>query len=116
MKVRSVEQLDDLLAEDLAWRKRELTTLEFAIRRARTHEMAPLTRSGIALLYAHWEGYIKGSATLYLAFVASKRLRLEELSSHILAVALRSKLRTLEGASKQPSTTSVRNPAVSRAC
>ena len=56
MPVRDQTELMNRLDRELAWRKRELTTLAFAVADAN-----PVTalRAGICLLYAHWEGFIK---------------------------------------------------------
>lgn len=66
MKVRSAAELEQKLDEDLAWRKKEFTTLKFMLASARNHEKQILLRASIALLYAHWEGHIKHCALVYL--------------------------------------------------
>ena len=38
MKVRSLYHLEAMLDQDLAWRKREFTTIKFMIKNARQHE------------------------------------------------------------------------------
>jgi len=48
------------------------------------------------LLYAHWEGFVKSAAELYLKFVTSKRLRLNELQDCFIALALKKEFRELE--------------------
>ena len=50
------EQLENLLDEDLGWRKVEISDLLFL---AKETQKEVVLKSVILLLYAHWEGYIK---------------------------------------------------------
>jgi hypothetical protein len=92
MKVRTAEELDDFLAGDIAWRKRELTTAKFLMSIARKESQPLLLRAGVTMLYAHWEGFIKSAGTAYLHFVAFQRLRYRDLSPPLLAAAARRQL------------------------
>ena len=90
MRIRSLDELDDFLDEDLSRRKRELTTLKFMLTgRLRSHERKLLLRAAVCMLYAHWEGFIKRAATAYVSFVAVKGLRYRDLSPNFLALGLR---------------------------
>jgi MAE_28990/MAE_18760-like HEPN len=93
-KVRTLEDLNWVLVEDLIWRKKELSDLISLIE---NKSFAPskhnaVLRSGIALLYAHWEGYIKNAATFYLEYVSRQKLTYEELSINFVAIAMKTKL------------------------
>jgi hypothetical protein len=92
--MRNLEQLSDSLARDLVWRKKELADLKSLIETAKTSSSKEkaLLRSGITILYAHWEGFVKTAASNYLEYVATKRLRYDELSSNFVALALKTKL------------------------
>jgi hypothetical protein len=94
MTIRTLEQLSDSLAEDLAWRKKELSNLKSLIETSSmsSSQERVLLRSGITILYAHWEGFIKTAASNYLEYVAMQRLRYDELSSNFVALALKQKL------------------------
>jgi len=59
-----------------------------------------LIRAGVALLYAHWEGFVKSSAHLYFEFVAMQRCRNAELADNVLAITLRSKLLVAQGSKR----------------
>jgi hypothetical protein len=94
-KVRTLEDLNQVLADDLIWRKKELSDLISLIE---TKSFAPskhnaVLRSGIALLYAHWEGYIKNAATSYLEYVSRQKLTYQELSINFVAIAMKTKLK-----------------------
>lgn len=93
MAARTIEELEDRLDAALAWRRIELQTLKTQIQvayKSSTH--SPLTRalarSGIALLYAHWEGYVKEACQAYVDYVAKRRLKVGELNDGLLRVVL----------------------------
>lgn len=102
MKIRTSEQLISAIATEAAWRKRELSELKLLIAGASQNQtrQAVLIRAGVALLYAHWEGFVKAAAQLYLEFVAMQRCRNAELADNVLAITLRSKLLVAQGAKK----------------
>ena len=52
-----------------------------------------LVRSGVCILYSHWEGFVKLAANSYLEYVISKKLTYQELSSNFLALAMKEKLK-----------------------
>lgn len=89
--IRTLNSLSDALADDLAWRKKELSSLRALIEDAGTrHDRAStLLRSGVALLYAHWEGFVRAGSRSYLEFVAFQRLPLNRLAANFLALSAR---------------------------
>lgn len=93
-KIRTLEQLVDYLDRSIVWRRNELTIIHRLI----TSSPLPqgkrdaLIRSGIALLYAHWEGFIREAATAYVSFVATRRLTYQELASNFVALAMKKQL------------------------
>lgn len=97
MRLRSLTELEQAVDRETAWRKRELVTILF---QAQSGKTSATLRAGVALLYAHWEGWIKNIATIYIEFVAQQRLTYEELSTPFLAVALKRKMTELGEAAK----------------
>lgn len=92
-KIRTLTQLIDKLDEEIAWRKKELIYIKTLAEKNRYKSTSDaLLRSGITILYAHWEGFIKSAATLYLEFVARQNLKYDELTANFLAVAIKKKL------------------------
>lgn len=107
MKVRSVEELTEFLAIDLKSRKRELSSFKFAVAAARDHEKNVLLRSGIVMLYAHFEGFVRHAGTAYLSYVKSQRLSYGELSPNFVAASLKSKLEIIGAVNKATVLTSI---------
>jgi hypothetical protein len=102
MKIRTLEELSDKLAEDLIWRKRELSEIKSLIEQksfsAQRH--SALLRSGVCILYSHWEGFVKLAASSYLEYVRARRLTYNQLSNNFLALAMKTKLREAKDTNK----------------
>lgn len=93
MKIRTLEELVDALDREMAWRKKELFEIKRLVDSSKDSQReATLIRSGVAILYAHWEGFVKTAGTAYLNFVSMRRLKYEELADHLLALGMRNKL------------------------
>ena len=95
MIIRTAEQLSDRLATDLAWRKKELSEMKSLIEAKNVSDQRHkvLVRSGVCILYSHWEGFVKLAANSYLEYVISKKLTYQELSSNFLALAMKEKIK-----------------------
>lgn len=92
-KIHTIESLDQKIDEEIAWRKHELTTSLSIIKSSQgvSNRRASL-RAGLLLLYAHWEGWIKEVARLYIRYVNTKSLPYASLSAAFLGNALKTKL------------------------
>jgi hypothetical protein len=111
MKIRSLEQLNQRLTDDLIWRKKEIADLKSLIetRSFTKSKHNALLRSGVVLLYAHWEGYIKSTANSYLEFVVRQKLTYEELAINFVAIAMKTKLNEATETNKATVFTEVAN-------
>ena len=72
MKIKKLEKLQDLLDQDMAWRKKELIDIKLLIH---STQNPTLCRVGIALLSAHFEGFIKQAANYYVFTLPHKILK-----------------------------------------
>jgi hypothetical protein len=100
--IHTLDQLSDALAEELSWRKKELSILKrFVVdSEPRDEPRNTAVRSGIALLYAHWEGFIKNSGTMYLEYVGRQYRSYRELKSNFAAIGMRQQLQSAIGTSR----------------
>ncbi len=89
MKALTHEEFCSKLDRDLAWRRRELTALRFAVESASESDASFMIRAAFVMLYAHWEGFTKSAAQLYLRYVAQRRVRCDSLSAAFVALAIR---------------------------
>lgn len=85
MKIKKIEKLQDLLDKDMAWRKKELIDIRSLIH---STQNPTLCRVGIALLSAHFEGFIKQAANYYVIYVSSQNLKLSQLQTNFVAICL----------------------------
>lgn len=81
-------KLQDKLDNDLAWRKKEITSLLLHIETQEGEIQTSLIRGAITILYAHWEGYIKYAATNYLEFICKLKMNLSMLSINFCYINL----------------------------
>ncbi|MFY2823922.1 MAE_28990/MAE_18760 family HEPN-like nuclease [Ruegeria sp. MALMAid1280] len=93
-KVRTLEQLQEILDEEMGWRIKEIGAFRISSKSA-GDKSRHFVRAGIALLYAHWEGFIKNASERYLEFVASRGLTYGQLSSCFAVFGLKGKLNNL---------------------
>lgn len=97
-KIHTVEALDQAIDAEIAWRKQELSSALKLISKSSGPAQKASLRSGVLILYAHWEGWIKAVARLYVRYVNTKSLPYELLSEAFLGTALKTKMTALEGA------------------
>lgn len=93
--MRTVADLQAALEDERGWRIRDISNLRRKLLpnplpRGRVGEdVLALLRPCVAMLYAHWEGFVKRAASAYLHFVSSQALTHDELSPVFLAMAAR---------------------------
>ncbi|MDF2902491.1 MAG: hypothetical protein K0S25_129 [Bacillus sp. (in: firmicutes)] len=90
MKIKNLEELEAKIDKDLAWRKLELFQLKFAIESQKMGiSKRTLSRSGIALLCAHWEGFIRNVANYYLIYICNQKVKTRLLKENFFAFKLK---------------------------
>lgn len=97
---RTLSLLYDAIEEEYAWRITELSNFRNSVLSAAGRAQKGMIRAGIALLYAHWEGFIKKTADLYYSFVSYQNCTIAELSDCFVSIALRSEIEYLQTAKK----------------
>lgn len=100
MKIRTLNELDDHLAEDHAWRRKELTSIVNFVRESRDKNQPMAIRAGLLLLYAHWEGFVKWAAECYLNFVSMQGLAFGDLGDSFFALCARRNLELFQNTNK----------------
>ncbi|MRT18823.1 hypothetical protein FYM52_00385 [Comamonas sp. CAH-2] len=94
-KIRTLSDLQDALDKSLAWRLKEIAYVKSNAMSASSYAQAALLRAGVPLIYAHWEGFVKGASEVYLEYVANQHLRYEELASCFVVFAAKKHLTSL---------------------
>lgn len=95
MKIKDLNELEEKIDSELAWRKKELTSIRIDVndsQQKEKSEQSKAIRIGIAMLYAHWEGAIKSIAEFYLVYVSGLHLKYCELKNNFLAIAMKNDL------------------------
>jgi hypothetical protein len=102
-KLRTQTQLQDFLDTELGWRIKEIADMKAAVKHARYLSERTVVRAGVALLYAHWEGFVKCAATGYVSYVNSQGLTYAELQSCFVVFGLKKVLHDLTESRKAKS-------------
>lgn len=89
MKIRSLYEFENALDEQFSWRKRELTSIGVSLKHARDHQTKVFFRSGMLLLYAHWEGIIRFSAECFLEYINRQGHHFNQLKPCFLFYAVK---------------------------
>lgn len=99
MKIKTVEDLEDKLTEELAWRKKELLYLKRIIKTSKGNQNTYI-RTGTAMLSAHYEGFIKVSANYYVNFVSQQKVSYDKIKNCFVSLKLKSKFKDCIGTEK----------------
>lgn len=82
---QSVEYLEDMLAREISWRKKEIVAFRSAADRSSSSK-GYYCRAGSVMLCAHWEGFLKAAVQFYVDHVFSQSLQLDELVPPFVAI------------------------------
>lgn len=90
MKIKDLESLEERIDREFAWRKLELLQLKMAIENNNaTISKKTLVRSGIALLCAHWEGFIRSVANYYVVYICGQKIKNKDLKENFFALKIK---------------------------
>ena len=93
-KIRTLSILQDALDSDMGWRIKEISDIKFAAKRP-PESARTFIRAGVALVYAHWEGFIKKASENYLNYINNQGYSYSELKTCFAVHGLKGKLETL---------------------
>jgi hypothetical protein len=96
------------LDDDLAWRRKEVIELRSIARTAKAKKADVHVRAGVAMLYAHWEGFVKNASNAYVVFVSALGMKTRELQDSFVALSIKTKLTQMGDSGKS----SVAVPAI----
>ena len=72
MNNEKLEKFLTKIEREWNWRQRELISLKQSIASGNDYQKAAMSRAGILLLYAHWEGFIKEVSQIFLECFANE--------------------------------------------
>lgn len=96
MKIRTLGDLQDALDNEMAWRIKEIVDLKTNVKINKSLARSTLIRAGTALLYAHWEGFIKTSSSFYVQYINGQRVKYSELKPTFIVMGLKRHLNILQ--------------------
>lgn len=88
MKPFDPESFSLVATEDFTWRVRELSDLKQVIRLSGNTYAGVARKAALALVYAHWEGYVVFVAGAYLTYIAKRKRVFADLMPSLCAVSL----------------------------
>ncbi len=94
-KIRTLSDLQNNLDQEHAWRLQEIANLKNVVRSNNGISQKTAVRAAVPLLYAHWEGFIKRSATYYLEFINNQNLRYSQLKTCFVLFGFKGNIHTL---------------------
>jgi hypothetical protein len=91
-EIRTLSDLSDYIFAEKSWRFKELSQIKLDIDNHSGKANDVYLRCGIAILYAHWEGFVKNASLAYLEYISYQRHRYDELAPNIVSLALKKEL------------------------
>lgn len=79
MEIRTSEGLFRQLTNEKAWRTQEIIHLRMQAKDKSGSLKNTIIRSGVAICYSHWEGFIKNSTEYFLNFLHYQKLTMNTL-------------------------------------
>src|SRR6266481_7606632 len=98
-KIRTLTNLQEALDAEMSWRIKEISDFRFATK-AQTTSSRTFLRAGVALVYAHWEGFIKVASEHYLNFVDNQGHIYRDLKTCFVVFGLKGRLASLSDSRK----------------
>lgn len=106
IRIKTVEKLEEHLFTDLAWRKKEMISLKMLVENDKFSETI-LLRAGVALLCAHFEGFIKKASNCYIGFVSEQKIKYKCLKDNFAALKMEQEFKACSKSGKNSVHTSL---------
>lgn len=100
LNLRTADMLLAHLDQDMAWRIKEIAEFKNAVDSAQGKNQNAHIRAGVSMLYAHWEGFVKGSANAYVNYLSHRADPNNKLQPCFIALSMKSKLTAFAASSK----------------
>lgn len=88
MKAFDPDSFSQRITEDFTWRVKEISDLKQVVKLSGGSYGSVARKAALALIYAHWEGYVLFVATSYLSYIAQRKRPLSSLMPSLRAVGL----------------------------
>ena len=88
-KLRTREDFHKHLDSEFSWRLKEMADIRKAIDSAEDTARRAIIRAGVAILYAHWEGFVKAASEALLNFISRQRLTYRHLTPAFIVFGAR---------------------------
>jgi hypothetical protein len=98
-KIRTLTQFQEILDGEMGWRVKEISIFKIAAKTGDASQKA-FVRAGVALVYAHWEGFIKRASEDYLNYVDNRGHLYRDLKSCFGVFGLKGRLALLVSGKK----------------
>lgn len=85
VSLKTLDKLEDRLASQLGWRKKEIAALRTASTRA-SSSREYYCRAGAVMLCAHWEGFLKSAVQAYVDHVFAQGLLISQLKPPFVSI------------------------------
>ena len=115
MAIRTTEQLVSKIDYEMSWRRKEIHDLKVIAASSGVSKVRKkvLYRTGVALLYAHWEGFVKCVGTYYLEFISLQRLPVNQLKNNFVTLIYKKQINEAFHSNKYSIFDSITNTLIS---
>nr|WP_315301651.1 MAE_28990/MAE_18760 family HEPN-like nuclease [Raoultella terrigena] len=92
MEIRTLSVLSRELTNELAWRRKEIVQLRMEALGKSGSLQKTIIRSGVAISYSHWEGFVKNSTEYFLSFLHYQKIKMDSLRIVYVTHALKKEI------------------------
>ncbi|WP_161884440.1 MAE_28990/MAE_18760 family HEPN-like nuclease [Deinococcus alpinitundrae] len=90
-----MEEFSNRLDQEIVWRLREISEIKLMAQQQGGLAQKAIIRAGLALVYAHWEGFIKTTSEMYLMYIESRGLNFSELKDNFMIFGVKKHINTI---------------------